>query len=130
MVFDTKQAADYTQQAKSLYGNTDAYREYTQKSRHRTARQEQALGQQVMAFFARLGKMRPCPPDSEQALTWAKELQDFFTAHFYTCTPQILQSLGESYGAGGSMTENIDQAAGAGTGAFAKEVIEAYRKHL
>lgn len=130
MAFDTKQAADYTQQAKNLYGNTDVYREYTQKSRHRTAWQEQDLGQQVMALFTRLGKMRPCPSDSRQTLAWAKELQDFFTAHFYTCTPQILQSLGESYGAGGSMTENIDQAGGAGTGAFAKEVIEAYLKRL
>lgn len=130
MAFDAKQAADYSQQAKSLYGNTDAYREYAQKSQLRTARQEQALGQQVMAFFARLGKMRPCPPDSEQTLAWAKDLQDFFTTHFYTCTPQILQSLAQSYAAGGSMTENIDQVGGAGTGAFAKEVIEVYLKRL
>ena len=70
--------------------------------------------------------MRPCEPDCKEALAWAKELQDFFTAHYYTCTPQILGSLAESYAGGGSMTENIDKVGGAGTGAFAKEVIDIY----
>ena len=116
---------DYRKQAKLLYGKTDAYQEYAQIAKSRTADQEKDLGSQVMDFFARLGKMRPCEPDSDAALTWAKELQAFFTAHYYNCTPQILRSLAESY-AGGSMTENIDKAGGTGTGTFAKEVIDAY----
>ena len=44
----------------------------------------------------------------------------------FTCTPQILKSLAESYAGGGSMTENIDKAGGEGTGAFAKQVIDIY----
>ena len=83
-----------------------------------------------MDFFARLGKMRPCDPGCEAAQAWAKELRDFFTANYYTCTPQILGSLAESYAGGGSMTENIDKAGGAGTGAFAKEVIDIYISSL
>ena len=79
-----------------------------------------------MAFFAQLGKMRLCDPDCEEAQAWAKELQDFLTANYYTCTPQILASLAESYAGGGSMTENIDKVGGAGTGAFAKAVIDFY----
>lgn len=121
---------DYSTQAKDLYGKTEAYQEYTQKAKNRTSEQENALGAQVMDFFARLGKMRPCQPDSVQAQAWAKELQEFFTAHYYTCTPQILSSLADSYAAGGTMTENIDNAGGAGTGAFAKEVISAYINSL
>lgn len=121
---------DYSTQAKALYGNTDAYKEYEQKSIGRTAAQENDLGAQVMDFFTRLGRMRPCEPDSKAALAWAKELQEFFTVHYYTCTPQILKSLAESYAGGGSMTENIDHAGGTGTGAFAKEVIDAYTKTL
>ena len=72
--------------------------------------------------------MRPCAPDSEEAQNWAKELQAFFTEHFYACTPQILGSLAESYAGGGSMTENIDKVGGEGTGAFAKQVIDEYCK--
>ena len=128
--FDSKKLDDYSVQAKALYGKTDAYKEFGQKSKHRTREQTQDLGAQVMDFFARLGKMRPCAPDSEAAQCWAKELQAFFTEHFYTCTPQILQGLAESYAGGGSMTENIDKAGGEGTGAFAREVLMRYVEGL
>lgn len=124
--FDPKKIDEYSTQAKTLYGKTDAYKEYEVKSKNRTAQQEKDLGAQVMDFFVRLGKMRPCAPDCEAAQAWAMELQNFFTANYYTCTPQILISLAESYAGGGSMTENIDKAGGAGTGAFAKEVIDIY----
>ena len=128
--FDPKKIDEYSQQAKTLYGKTDAYKEFQQKSKNRTAEQEKDLNAQVMDFFVQLGKMRPCAPDSEEAQNWAKELQAFFTEHFYTCTPPILKSLAESYAGGGSMTENIDKAGGEGTGAFAKQVIDIYTQKL
>ena len=128
--FDPKKLDEYSEQAKMLYGKTDAYKEFEQKEKNRTPAQEKDLGAQVMDFFARLGKLRPCQPDSEAAQSWARQLQEFFTANFYTCTPQILKSLAESYAGGGSMTENIDKVGGAGTGVFAKEVIDAYCKGL
>ena len=128
--FDPKKLDEYSQQAKMLYGKTDAYREFQQKSKNRTAEQEKNLNAQVMELFAKLGKMRPCSPDSEEAQNWAKELQAFFAEHFYTCTPQILKSLAESYAGGGSMTENIDKVGGEGTGAFAKQVIDMYLSRL
>ena len=126
--FDPKKIDEYSQQAKVLYGKTEAYKEFEQKQKGRTKEQEKDLGAQVMELFAKLGKMRPCAPDSEEAQNWAKELQAFFTEHFYTCTPQILGSLAESYAGGGSMTENIDKVGGEGTGSFAKLVIEEYCK--
>ena len=130
MDFDTKKMDEYSAQAKTLYGKTNAYKEFAEKSKGRTPEQEKDLGAQVMDFFARLGKMRPCEPNSDTAQNWAKELQDFFTEHYYTCTPQILGGLAKSYAGGGSMTENIDKAGGAGTGAFAKEVIDIYIESL
>ena len=126
--FDPKKIDEYSQQAKVLYGKTDAYKEFEQKQKGRTKEQEKDLGAQVMELFAKLGKLRPCEPDSEEAQNWAKELQAFFTEQFYTCTPQILKGLAESYAGGGSMTENIDKVGGEGTGAFAKLVIEEYCK--
>ena len=128
--FDPKKMDEYSTQAKALYGRTDAYKEFEQKSASRTAQQEKDLGSQVMDLFAKLGKMHPCDPACEEAQAWAKELQDFFTANYYTCTPQILSHLAESYAGGGSMTENIDKVGGAGTGAFAKEVIDLYISKL
>ena len=128
--FDPKKIDEYSRQAKVLYGKTDAYKEFEQKQKGRTEEQIKDLNAQVMELFAKLGKMRPCEPDSEAAQNWAKELQEFFTEHFYTCTPQILGGLAESYAGGGSMTENIDKAGGEGTGAFAKQVIDIYIQKL
>ena len=128
--FDPKKMDEYSTQAKVLYGNTDAYKEFQQKSKNRTTQREKDLGAQVMDLFAKLGKMRPCDPACKKAQDWAKELQEFFTENFYTCPPQILGSLAESYAGGGSMTENIDEVGGTGTGAFAKEVIDLYIEKL
>ena len=128
--FDQRKMDEYGAQAKALYGKTEAYQEYAAKAKGRTRQQEQALGDQVMALFVRLGQMRPMDPGAPEAQAWAKELQAFFTENFYTCTPQIRKSLAESYAGGGSMTENIDNAGGPGTGAFAKEVIDRYVEGL
>ena len=83
-----------------------------------------------MDIFRRLGALRQGDPASQDAQALVKELQSYITAHYYTCTPQILKSLAESYACGGSMTENIDAVGGPGTGKFAKEVIDAYVKSL
>lgn len=123
--FNVSKIGDYSAQAKALWGRTEAYREFEEKD-SRTQEQTDALGNQVMEFFARLGAMKEQSPDSGAVQGWVKELQAFFTAHFYTCTPQILKGLGEMYAGGGSMTENIDTAGGKGTGKFAKEAIEIY----
>lgn len=124
--FDKSEMDEYAAQAKAQWGKTDAYREYTQKSAGRSKAQENALGGQVMDFFVRLGALRSQDPGSEAVQSWVAELQAFFTEHYYTCTPQILLSLAESYAGGGSMTENIDAAGGKGTGAFAREAIRIY----
>ena len=55
-----------------------------------------------------------------------KELQDYITDHYYTCTKQILRGLGMMYIAGDEMTANIDAAGGEGTAQFAHEAIDIY----
>lgn len=124
--FDVNKMDDYAGQAKTLYGKSDAYREYEEKAKGRTKAQSDAVNGQVMDFFVRLGKLRGQSPDSEEAQNWVRDLQEFFTANFYTCTPEILLSLGEMYAGGGAMTENIDAAGGEGTGAFARDAIACY----
>ena len=123
-----KKLNDYEQQAKALYGKTDAYKEYQQKAKGRSKEQNHQLGEAVMDLFVKLGELKHLPADSEAVQAWVAELQAYFTEHFYTCTPQILLSLSEMYAGGGSMTENIDAAGGKGTGAFAREAIAIYCK--
>jgi DNA-binding transcriptional MerR regulator len=128
--FHMKKANDYAAQAKALYGKTPAYKEFEQKSAGRTQDQEQDLGQQLMGLFVKLGKNSPADTASPAALAWAKELQDFITAHYYRCTPEIFACLADSYAAEGSMNDNIDKAAGPGTGKLAREIILNYLKTL
>ena len=70
--FDTSRIDEYADRARANWGKTEAYKEYQQKSKERTAQEEEALGKQVMDFFVRLGKLRPCAPDSDaaHALHW------------------------------------------------------------
>ena len=126
--FEFDKIDDYAAQAKTLYGKTDAYREYAHKAKNRSPEQSGRLGEGVMDLFARLGQLKHLDAGSEPVQAWVAELQAYFTEHFYTCTPQILLGLSEMYAGGGSMTENIDAAGGKGTGAFAREAIAIFCK--
>ena len=124
--FDHKKLDDYSAQAKAMWGKTDAYKEFEQKSKGRTREDEKDLGNELMNLFTELSSLRHQDPASEAVQNWVARLQTFITEHYYTCTKPILQGLGEMYAGGGSMTENIDKAGGAGTGAFAKAAIDIF----
>ncbi len=55
-----------------------------------------------------------------------RDLQQFITDHFYTCTLEILAGLGEMYVADDRFRKNIDKADGEGTADFVAQVIRAY----
>ena len=124
--FDHKKIDDYSAQAKALWGKTDAYKEFEQKSAGRSKDTEKAIGNDLMDLFVQLGTLRDQAPGSEAVQNWVARLQAFITDHYYTCTNPILQGLGEMYAGGGSMTENIDRAGGQGTGEFAKAAIDIF----
>ena len=126
--WDPKKIDEYSAQAQTLYGKTEAWKEYSEKAKGRSKEQEKALGDGIMELFTQLGSMKELSPGSSEVQAWVKQLQAYITEHFYTCTPQILQGLGEMYAGGGSMTENIDAAGGKGTGEFAREAINIYCK--
>jgi len=124
--FERDKIDDYSAQAKLQWGNTEAYREFEEKSRNRSDAEDRALGEQVMVMFEQLGAMRDLPAECEQVQNWVRDLQAFYTTNFYNCTDQILLGLGRMYAGGGSFTENIDAVGGKGTGAFALKAIEIY----
>ena len=124
--FDHKKIDDYSAQAKAMWGKTDAWKEFEQKSNGRTKEAETELGNDLMGLFAELGVLKEHAPGSADVQHWVAKLQAFITEHYYTCTKPILKGLGEMYAGGGSMTENIDKAGGTGTGAFAKASIDIF----
>ena len=124
--FDRTELDNYAAQAREKWGHTEAYREYEQKTQGQSPAQMQANGDGLMTIFAEIGAIRHTSPESAEAQTLVRKLQDFITAHYYTCTPQILRGLGQMYIAGDSMTENIDRTGGEGTAAFTHRAIEYY----
>jgi len=126
--FEKKKLDRYAAEAKKNWGKTDAYREYSEKNRGQTQAQQQETADGLMDIFCRLGAIRHLSPAGEEAQSLIRELQEYITRHYYTCTLQILRGLGQMYVAGGEMTENIDTAGGTGTAAFAWAAIDVYTK--
>ena len=124
--FDTTEIKKYTEEAKKRWGSTGAWQEFEAKGITPQQVRENAAG--LMEIFARFGAIRNTSPASREAQALTAKLQAFITAHYYTCTKEILRSLGQMYIAGGSMTENIDSAGGAGTAQFAHAAIEEFCK--
>ncbi|MBQ8803144.1 MAG: MerR family transcriptional regulator [Tyzzerella sp.] len=124
--FDTKKLDEYAAQAKASWGKTEAYKEYEEKTKDRTAKQMNEVAVKMMVLFEEFGQMLHLEPECEEVQNQVKMLQDYITEHFYTCTNEILSSLGKMYAGGGSMTENIDKAGGEGTAEFVTKAIEIY----
>ena len=124
-VFDTGKIDEYARAAKASWGKTDAYKEFEKKSEGRSKETQQKLNVEMMSIFAEFGKIRELSPDCGEAIALAKKLQDHITEHYYTCTDEILLSLGTMYAGGGDFTVNIDKVGGDGTAVFACEAIKA-----
>ena len=126
--YDQRKIDEYSARAKEKWGGTDAYKEYEQKTAGQSKADARSAAEGLMDIFRELGRIRTASPASDEAQALIKKLQDYITAHYYTCTSQILRGLGQMYAAGGEMTENIDKAGGEGTAVFAKNAIEIYCK--
>lgn len=127
--FDKSKLEEYAVQAKELYGDTEAYREYERKCAGRTPAIEAALGEGLMDIFREFGALRSkgeVEPSAPSAQELVKKLQEYITNHFYDCTSDILKGLGKVYSAGGEFTENIDKVGGEGTATFAAKAITFY----
>lgn len=124
--FDTKKLDEYARQAKASWGQTPEYQEFEEKSKGRTVEDHNRISIGMMEIFKEFGGMKQIDPAGQAAQEQVKKLQEYITEYFYTCSKEILYSLGQMYAGGGSMTENIDKAGGEGTAEFAFRAIEAY----
>jgi len=122
--FDVKKIDEYEEQAKSTWGTTPAYKEYEVKSAGRTAEDNRILAVGLMEIFAEFGRQLSLQPSDNAVQANVIKLQNYITENFYTCSDEILLSLGRFYSGGGSMQRNIDKAAGEGTAEFVSQAIE------
>lgn len=120
---------EYAKEAKEKWGDTAAYKESAEKTADYSAdrwEQVNSVMNDKIAEFADC-KRKGFAPDSKQAQALAKNWQDFITENYYTCTKEILASLGEMYVADQRFLKNIDRH-GNGTARFMSDAIKAYCK--
>ena len=117
---------NYENEARSRWGNTDAYREHEQKTKNYTKEKWADTNGGMMAIFAEFAmcKNSGVSADSAEAQALVAKLQAHITTHYYTCTDEILAGLGKMYVADERFKKNIDKY-GEGTAEFAAEAITA-----
>ena len=118
---------NYETEARSRWGNTEAYREHEQKTKNYTKEKWAEVNDGLMAIFAELAvcKANGVSADSAEAQVLVAKLQTHITANYYTCTDEILAGLGKMYAADERFKKNIDKY-GEGTAEFAAEGIRIY----
>lgn len=125
-VFDTKKIDEYAKRAKEQWGKSPQYKEFEEKTKGMTVKDQQAMADDFMQIFVEFGEMISLDPADAKVQLQVKKLQDYISEHFYQCTKDILKGLGKMYAGGGEFTENIDKAGGKGTAVFADKAIAVY----
>ena len=117
----------YEKEARSRWGNTDAYREHEQKTKNYTKEKWAEANDGLMSIFAEFAACKDSgvSADSAEAQALVANLQAHITANYYTCTDEILTGLGKMYIADERFKKNIDKY-GEGTAEFASEAIAIY----
>ena len=126
--FDNTEFENYKEEVKEKWGNTEAYKEYSQKSKNYSKENFNALTDginNIMKEFS-VSMNNGASFDSTDAQNLVKKLQGYITENFYTCTNEILYGLGQMYVADERFRNNIDKHAD-GTAAFICEAIQVYR---
>ena len=117
----------YEAEVKERFGNTDAYKEHTEKTSSYTKAKWQDVNDGLMAVFVKFAEcmQNGNTVDSDKAQALVKELQAYITENYYTCTKEILAGLGQMYVADERFKNNIDSH-GEGTAEFVSESIKIY----
>ena len=117
----------YETEAKERWGATDAYKEHAEKTANYTAEKWQEVNDGLNTALAKFSEcmQKGSSADSVEAQKLVKELQDYITENYYTCTNEILAGLGQMYVADERFKNNIDKHAD-GTAEFISEAIKFY----
>lgn len=127
-IFNVEEMEQYKNEVIKKWGSTSEYKEYEQKMKGKTEKEQQETMQKLMYFFQELGEWKGNSPEDSKVQKKIQELQQFITDHFYTCTNEILYGLGQMYVQDERMKHNIDKAGGDGTAQFVQKAITIYCK--
>ena len=113
---------NYDLEVEQRWGGTDAYKEHAEKTANYSKEKWKAVTDRLMAVLAKFAACMKAghTADSDEAQALVKELQNYITENYYTCTDEILAGLGQMYVADERFKNNIDKHT-PGTAAFISE---------
>ncbi len=123
--FDNSEFENYKAEVKEKWGNTDAYKEHSEKTKDYSKDKWNSLADgmnDILAEFSVCMK-KGSSPDSPEAESLVKKLQSHISDNHYTCTKEILFGLGQMYVSDERFRNNINKH-GDGTAEFIKSAIE------
>lgn len=118
---------NYDLEVKQRWGETAAYKEHAEKTANYSKDKWQEVTDGLMTVLAKFAECMKDghTVDSDEAQALVKELQNYITENYYTCTDEILAGLGQMYVTDERFKNNIDKHT-PGTAAFISESITAY----
>ena len=125
--FDNNEFEKYKFEVKEKWGNTDAYKEHTEKTKNYSDEKWNKLSYEmndIIAEFAVCMKSG-LETDSDKVQSLVKALQNHITENYYNCTNEILAGLGQMYVSDKRFKNNIDKHAD-GTAQFISEAVKIY----
>ncbi|MBR4765725.1 MAG: TipAS antibiotic-recognition domain-containing protein [Clostridia bacterium] len=101
----------YENEVKNGWGDTQAYAEFTEKTKSFSEKQFADISSGLETIFNRFAEEMKSglKPDSAEAQELVEQLQNYITEHFYTCSDNILAGLGKMYAADERFKNNIDK---------------------
>ena len=118
---------NYKNEARSRWGDNEAYCEYEQKTKNYTKEKWTEANDGLMAIFAEFAESKNSgfSADSVEAQALVAKLQAHITDNYYTCSNEILAGLGKMYVDDERFKNNIDKY-GDGTANFVLKAIEVF----
>ena len=115
---------NYENEARTRWGNTDAYREHEKKAKNYTKEKWAEINDGLKSIFAEFAECKNAglAPNAPEVQSLVGKLQKYITQNYYTSTNEILVGLGKMYVADERFQESIDKY-GEDTAEFASKAI-------
>lgn len=109
-------------EAKRLYGDTQAFKEYQAKQESDKMKAQEGL----MLIFKEFSSLKDLSPNQQQVQEKVKDFTNYITTNFYTCNDKVLTNLLQIYQEDKRFQEVVDNECGIGTLNFVVDAISNY----
>lgn len=117
----------YADEAKEMYGNTDEYKTFQEKTKNYSKNDWANLYQKIEVIFNKFANVMDKGIDSKEVQDLVKEWKNFISENLYKCSNETLLGLSKVYIDDERFTKNIDKHK-KGLAEFISESIKIYCK--